>query len=706
MDFFRNSIFEVVTACILPVGRYRLLDYFFQEDIFCVFKLDQGAIRTKPLVVVSLDLLESYQAGKLRLGEDDLPREILMDDKKLSSKNITFRNQNYELIKALVSNENFLREYALNSRSTIVVDHAASMNVRPLKVYRALAKFWMYGQVPNALLMFTSKCGGKGKQKSNSEKIRGRPLVSGKFIVRLKQKVNVTESDKENICREVLANLSPQKKFTYAFAYDLFKKNYYADEIESASSELRPTQMPTLNQFIYWAKKMVPKEQMIRKRVSDSVWGKDYEGYEGSVSENIKAPGMRYELDSTIADVYLVCEFNRELILGKPTLYFVIDTASRMIAGLHISMEFASWRAARQAIFNACTSKVEYCKRYGVEIEDTDWPCIGAPARILCDRGEMIGGKPELVVSQIGSNLEFAPPYRGDFKSIVERRFGITNEVVHVLPGTTLAQLRKRGEKDYRLDAALSINAFTQIILLLCIEHNKDRSFDYILNRELVVSDLKFTPLNYWKLFVSKHQHAVKSVSKNNLIARLMDEGTARVSENGIVFKGRKYSCEKAVAESWSTKALNRGSWKVECRSDESWTTDIYIKEEHGNEYIRCELLRADELYSGLHDADVIYLNEWRKSKNEDASLDKSKVHRLTQLEEIVTSETLKTKSSRKISNHAKVKNIRKNRQEYLESQKPVFDQVKSIEPRYASTKAKLEDALLGVLQQANSEEN
>lgn len=278
MDFFRNSIFEVVTACILPVGRYRLLDYFFQEDIFCVFKLDQGAIRTKPLVVVSLDLLESYQAGKLRLGEDDLPREILMDDKKLSSKNITFRNQNYELIKALVSNENFLREYALNSRSTIVVDHAASMNVRPLKVYRALAKFWMYGQVPNALLMFTSKCGGKGKQKSNSEKIRGRPLISGKFIVRLKQKVNVTESDKENICREVLANLSPQKKFTYAFAYDLFKKNYYADEIESASTELRPTQMPTLNQFIYWAKKMVPKEQMIRKRVSDSVWGKDYEG--------------------------------------------------------------------------------------------------------------------------------------------------------------------------------------------------------------------------------------------------------------------------------------------------------------------------------------------------------------------------------------------------------------------------------------------
>lgn len=705
MDFSRNSVFEVVTACMLPIGRYRLLDYFVTEDLFCVFKLDQSSIRTKPLVIVSSDLLESYQMGKVCLGKDDLPRELLMSDKDLSSQNISFRDRNYELIKPLIIDCNFLREYSLNSRSRIVVDHAVSMNVPPLKIYKALAKFWTYGQLPNALLMFTSKCGGKGKQKASSGKIRGRPLVAGRFIVRLRQKVNITEDDKENIRREVLVNLSPQKKFTYSFTYDLFKKNYYSDEIESANAEQRPAQMPTLNQFIYWAKKLVPQEQIIRHRVSDSVWGKDYEGFDDSVSENIKAPGMRYELDSTIADVYLVCEFNRELVLGKPTLYFVVDTASRMIVGLHISMEFASWKAARQAIFNACTSKVEFCKRYGIEINESDWPCTGTPARILCDRGEMIGEKPEKLIKQIGPTLEFAPPYRGDFKAIVERRFGITNEVVHVLPGTTLAELRKRGQRDCRLDAALSIKAFTEVILHLCIEHNKDRTFDYILNRELIEGDLNFTPLNYWKLFVSKHQHAVQSVSTNTLIARLMDESTARVSENGIVFKGRRYSCEKSVNESWGTKALNRGSWKVECRSDESWTTDIYIREEDSSEYLKCRLMRADELYAGLHDADVVYLKEWRKSKTENSGLDKSKIDRLARLEEIVTSETLKTKSARKISNRAKVVNIRKNRREHLEGQKPLFDQETPIEPRYMSTKEKLEDALLGVLQQVSSEE-
>lgn len=706
MDISCNSVFEVTVEFALPTGRYRVLDYFASDELFCVFKLDQGSTQAKPLVISSVDLLEAWRAGKVRLGKDELPRELLMSDKALSPRNISFRDENYELINPLISNSNFLRDYTLNSRSRIVVEHAASVNVRPLKVYRALAKFWTYGQIPNALLMFTSKCGGKGKQKANTGKIRGRPLVAGRFIVRQKQKVNITEHDKESIRREVMANLSPQKKFTYALTYDFFKKNYYAAEIESANAEQRPAKIPTLNQFIYWAKKLVSREKMIRQRVSDSVWGKDYEGFEGSVSENIKAPGMRYELDSTIADVYLVCEFNRELVLGRPTLYFVVDTASRMIAGLHISLEFASWKAARQAVFNACSSKVEFCKRYGIEINESDWPCSGTPARLLCDRAEMLGEKAEKVITQVGATLEFAPPYRGDFKAIVERRFGITNEVIHILPGTTLAQLRKRGEKDCRLNAALSIKAFTEIILLLCIEHNKDRSFDYILNRELVEGDLNFTPLNYWKLFVSKHQHAIKKVSAHTLIARLMDEGTARVSENGIVFKGRRYLCEKYLNENWGTQALNRGSWKVECRSDESWTTDIYIRETDSSEYIQCYLMPADELYSGLHDADVVYLNEWRKSKAENASLDKSKVDRLTRLEEIVSSEVLKTKSSPKVSNRAKVVNIRKNRLEHLESQKPVSDQVKPVEPKYYSTKARLEDALLGALQQANSEEN
>lgn len=77
----------------------------------------------------------------------------------------------------------------------------------------------------------------------------------------------------------------------------------------------------------------------------------------GSATDHTEVPGSCFELDSTVLDVHVVSEFQRNHVLGRPTVYCVIDKESRMIVGLHVSMEYASWRAGRQALINSFTSK-------------------------------------------------------------------------------------------------------------------------------------------------------------------------------------------------------------------------------------------------------------------------------------------------------------------------------------------------------------
>ena len=82
----------------------------------------------------------------------------------------------------------------------------------------------------------------------------------------------------------------------------------------------------------------------------------------GSVANTTVLPGDVFEIDSTVADVHLISSLNRRKVIGRPTIYTVVDRATRMIVGLHVSLYHASWRAARQALANCFMPKKEYCR--------------------------------------------------------------------------------------------------------------------------------------------------------------------------------------------------------------------------------------------------------------------------------------------------------------------------------------------------------
>lgn len=676
MNALRNNTVSLIDNPYVDPGIYRILDVIYEENILFLFLLGQTTNSAKPLKLDLNDFNYLIEGNYVSQIPYQGPSELLLSDTELSLANKELRDRNYALIRHLVEDPFFLRDFCSKRRSNIVIEHATNLKINPLKVYRALRKYWEYGQTPNTLLNFTSQYGGRGKDKSASTKQRGRPINNGIFFLRKKTSVNVTKQDQVNIMEAIRAELDYRKKLTFTGAYNKYKEMFCEIEFSLAVEENRPAQIPSYKQFCYWAKKLISKQEIISSQMSESAYRKDHVGSLSSVNDKFVAPGMRYEIDSTTADVYVVCEVDRQRVLGRPTIYFVVDVASRMIVGMHISMKYASWEAARQALFNACMPKVEFCKRYGIDIEQKDWPCVGVSATLMADRAEMLGKDSFEHATRVGTQLKIAATARGDMKSIVERRFGIANEELHFLPGTTLGELRKRGEPDYRLDAAMTLTAVTKILIEKVLEHNKFNDFKDILTRDLIQHDLMATPQNYWNFYTARYQSGLKVYSENHFIALLMNRGEASVRDQGIIFRELRYSCQKAIDEDWPTRALQSGSWKVECRYDESWSTDIFIREPNGKEFLRCKLIPAHRTYADLTEMEVQFVKEWQNAKSESPNYDHNKIQRSKRTNEIIKEEVKLTRATADTkSKRAKIADIRMNRKEHLERERPKLPQ-------------------------------
>jgi hypothetical protein len=75
------------------------------------------------------------------------------------------------------------------------------------------------------------------------------------------------------------------------------------------------------------------------------------------------------------------------------------------------------------ALENATLNKVAFCQEFGIQIDEADWPSHHLPEGILADRGELEGYNADNLVNALNVRVSNTPPYRADWKGIVERNF-------------------------------------------------------------------------------------------------------------------------------------------------------------------------------------------------------------------------------------------------------------------------------------------
>lgn len=616
MELLISSVWRYITSG----ERIRVISLAEAERCLIAYPLNTDRKQiSKPFIIEINEFSELVKSCELVECFFPVPGIMLQEDEALDAEAIAVRDQRYEYIRELVIEQNFTYQYAISNRSKMVADYARKNGLDIRAIYRSLRDYWRYGLTKNALLPLRSEQGGPGKDRFSGDEKRGRPVAKSNFGFDFGTGINISKEDKKRIKKGYEKHYSSLSQKTLQKAFeDTISEFYSAETLEAYRLGTKPKH-PTLTQFKYWGGKLV---NQIKVNVSRNPQG-DFEKNQRSTTQSVQAsgnlPGKVFEIDSTPADVHIVSPLNRTIVLGKPTIYSVIDRASRMIVGFYVCLNHPSWEAARLAILHAFSDKVEYAKHYGINIKTSDWPCHHVPAAIIGDRGELKGKIPCKVIPTTGASFEIAPANRPDMKGIVENSFGMFNrESLHDLPGTTKGRQRERMEPDPRQSAMLTLDELTGILIRDVLKHNNDCAFEDLATEDLIKANIRNTPLNFWDFYIGKHRHFLRKKPLSELKALLLPKILVTVTKNGVCHEDIYYTCDLAEKENWFALARAGKEWKIEGRFDENRLGQLYIRVDKRSEFILCHLTRRSERYKNAHYSDLEYIKDWKRSNAKD----------------------------------------------------------------------------------------
>lgn len=455
------------------------------------------------------DLEDNFYSGKIRIN-NDIRLAKLVSESDLSKKEKELLDKAWEVIKLIALEKNEPEIFDKKYRGKFVQEVIEELSVSKSYVYKCLRKYWQGGKIKIALLSNLSNCGGKenGKERDVSKHKLGRPNAISKIDPN-KQGVNVTKEIKEIFEIAYKKYYYKNQKTSLKQAYELMIVDYFSTVIEKDGQlvkvKLPKHLIPTFYQFKYHYYKTRNIREEITKKHGKKEFQLNFESIKSNSTYEVNGPGYRYQIDATRPPVQLVSRLARDRCIGTPVVYFVIDVFSRLITGTYIGLNNPSWEGASSALYNCIEDKVEFCKRYGIEIDESKWPNSTLPRKLLADNGEFAGELPSNLIENLNIEIENTPSYMGKCKGIVEQSFRLSeHKYNHLLPGITDRDFRKKGKTDYMKEATLDIEDFTRIVLRTVIHHNNSKIENYPRTQAMLNDKIYPTPVNLWNWGIKK----------------------------------------------------------------------------------------------------------------------------------------------------------------------------------------------------------
>jgi Integrase core domain. len=568
--------------------------------------------------------IESFNNKEREIINNYIDNTIFLEENSINNVEKTKRDRAYEVVMEFYNRINEPDIFYIKLRNKHIEDVIKKFNISRSTVELYLKKYWKRGMTKNSLLPNYYLCGGRGKEKSSGGAKRGKPAKNkGNGL-------NVDEKIKKIFKTSVNKFYNNYSQNTLKTAYNLMLKEYFSHKITDnygKESLALNNEIPTLNQFRYWFN----KERNIKKEISSRYGGRIFQQKNrailGSARDGIIGSGYQYQIDATIGDIYLVSEFNKNWIIGRPVIYAVIDTFSYCVVGINVTLEGPSWEGAMGALNNAFIEKTGFCKEYGIEIKDEEWPMKYICYEILADRGEMEGFNADNLVN-LGIKVSNTAPYRAEWKSLVEQYFRLLNiHVKPLAPGIVNPDFRQRGSKNYILDAKLNIRDLTKIIIKSVLYHNNCRLLtNFKKDIGMLEDDVKPIPREIWNWGLNNITGNLRCINKEELRVALLPRGEATITERGIKFKGIYYSCIKAIEEHWFENARVNGAYKILVSYNPNDLTNIFYIDIKNRINELCFILNKDSRYRGKNIFDIEYLKN--KEKIEIENMQKSETER------------------------------------------------------------------------------
>lgn len=552
------------------------------------------------------ELTAALSGGTARVLEADPYASLRRPETDIPAKYRRRRDAAWELIAGIVEMEG-LRPFDRAERGRAVAAVAAQTGKAKKVIYGYLYRYWRAGQAKNALLPAYRKSGGSGRRRVGSDQREaklGRPSRLSKALGE-RRGIRVTPDVERRFERGVKRFYEVQEKTSLRRAYHLMLAAFFNTGFELRDGVPVPVlppaeDLPSFNQFHYWYQTIyrdVRREK--RARHGDRGYNLRHREVTGDSTQMAFGPRSVYQVDATIADTYLVSSFDRTKIIGRPVVYVFIDVFSRMIVGVAVLLEGPSWHGAMLVLDNLVADKTEFCAEYGITILPEQWPCWHLPEAILADRGEFEGYDADTLANSLNIRVLNTPPYRADWKGIVERAFGIANEkFIHFTPGAVNRQL-ERGARDYRLDAALTIDEFRRLLVAYIVDYNNNHQLSWYRRDEFMIADdVPRYPIDLWNWGVENRSgQQLQKLSRDIVRLNVLPRRQVSVTKHGIHFERELYySCELAVREGWFVKARARRSWKITVAYDPRNMDRIYLPLDDDRLEV-CHLLPASQAF-------------------------------------------------------------------------------------------------------------
>lgn len=434
-----------------------------------------------------------------------------------------------------------------------LIDKVARASGKSRQHISSLLKLWWKGGMhPLALATRYDKCGGRGKLHKAGNIMLGAPRT-------IAVGTGMNADEKLNKILRVGADfwLNTKPLVSLRDAHDYVIRCYFSeinfDANNNINIELKENR-PTIRQLKYFIEREYSKQEIARKRHNKRYYQLQLRGITGAADQHVLGPGDQFAIDATIADVFLRSQFDRRRIVGRPIIYFIVDVWSRLITGFYVGFEGPSWLGASMALVNMVAPKQQFCKEYGIEINEEQWPSHHAPKSILGDRGELISTANGKRITSMHIELQNTGAWRPDMKAIVERRFGIIPTIFRAFtPGYIEKDFNERGAEDYRLKSVLTLHEFTQIIIRAILEHNDTPR--NITVPGLITEGGSASPRELWDWGIQNRSGRLQVITVDQMAMAVLPRIKGRVTAQGICANHAYYSCDLAVRDDWYARA-------------------------------------------------------------------------------------------------------------------------------------------------------
>lgn len=485
-------------------------------------------------------------------------------------------------------------------------------------LYSWLHQYWANGSRKNGLCDRYWRCGNPGAPKPQANKL-GRP--SRLYLAKRAGAGFVMDEETRLKLAHGYRLITAER--TASDSYHLVSGIFWADRGTGEDGKdqvlLWPAdQRPTYSQFMYWGRKLNNDKTVLHMVLGEGRWNQKARSRGGSVQDQMNVVGQLSYFDGTSTDLYVTAMRSRLKTLPPMTRLILQEGRSEIIYGLNCDWEPASPATALLTILHGATSKVEFCRRFDIEITEDDWPSLLALTH-QADNGELKAAVISEAEDQFGFSVDYVQARRGDKKGANEASHKTTHsELDHKLPGTTHGKRRERGEDDPASNSLWNYYEYMRELIFSILEFNNKVVLELapvaMLQEE---PDLVPTRLNIFKWLRKKGLTAELPRDVEAIRAFTLPQHQAVVRKNGVhlmakihgrlqlIPKLRYTSTDPAFLALISRVKLQGATQETRLRMNSEDLSVAWLPTRHG--MIRLNLASRDTLLR-----DRMTLMDWR----------------------------------------------------------------------------------------------